>query len=453
MTGAAGQKSSPIGRAGVALSAILEGAAGKALVTILDQGIVSATNFFASIVIVRSCTKDEFGLYMLGLSIALLAMNTQNSLITSAYIVFSPRLEGDERCRYAGSTLIHEVLLAVAFTLALPVAGLLYVLGGGSEGLERVLFALTLAISGIMFKEYARQLCFAGLQAFTVFMLDSAVFVLQLGGLIVLALAGGVAADRALWVTGGATLLATLGWLSMRRGAFAPDWRWAGSDFGRNWTYCRWIFAMNLAYIGSNQVYPWLLYTFHGPEANGVFGACFNVVFFANPFILGLGNFLGPKAVHAYTSGGVHHMQSVVYKATLFFTVTMTLFCAGMLLFGNWILVLLCGEQYDGNGGTVFILALSQLVWSLTIPVNYALNAVERPDVAFKSLVLALIFTFTAGIWMVAAFGPAGIAGGLLAGNIIACVYNRIVYVRQVRVLFQRERAMPATEKNWGEQP
>lgn len=453
MTGPAVPTSSSSGRARAALGAILEGAAGKALVTILDQGVVSATNFFTSIIIARTCTKDEFGLYMLGLTIAVLAMNTQNSLITSAYMVFSPRMQEDERRRYAGSTLLHETFLAALFVLALPVGALIYVASGGSAGLERVLFALAPAIFGIMLKEYARQVCFAALSTVTAFLIDMGVFVLQLLGLAALALSGAVAADRAFWITGVATLIASVTWLSFRRPAFAPEWGRVGSDFAANWKYCRWIFAMNVAYIGANQVYPWLLLAFHGPEANGVFGACFNVVFFANPFILGLGNFLGPKAVHAYASGGIRRMHSVVNKATLFFAVTMTVFCAGMLFFGNWILVLLCGEQYDGNGGTVFILALSQLVWALTIPVNYALNAAERPDVAFKSLLLALLFTFTAGVWMVHAFGPAGIAGGLLAGNIIACVYNRIVYVRQVRVLSRRERAMPAVEKNWGEQP
>lgn len=451
MTGNAEQTLSPYGRARASLGATIESSTGKAVITILDQGVASATNFFASIIVGRICTKDELGLYMLGLSIVLLAMNTQNSLISSAYIVFSPKMAKGERRQYAGSTLVHETLLAAFFVIALPIAGVLYVSGGGSTGLERVLFALTLAISGIMLKEYARQFCFASLSAITVFLLDTAVFVLQIGGLVVLAFLGAVTADRALLVTGGATLIATLGWLLLRRSSYVLELGRIGLDFARNWTYCRWIFAMNLAYIASNLMYPWLLLVFHGPEANGVFGACFGVVFFANPFVLGLGNFLGPKAVHAYAAGGVANMRSVVNKATLFFAVTMSLFCVAMLLFGNWVLVFLYGEKYDGNGGTIAILALSQLVWSLTIPVNYALNAVERPDVAFKSLVVALVFTFTAGVWMVQVYGPVGIAGGLLAGNIITCVYNRVVYVRQARTLAQRERAMPAVEKNWGE--
>lgn len=421
------------------LSTLLSGSIGKALLTVVDQGVVSAANFVSLIIVGRACAQAELGLYALGFTIVLFAMNSQNALITSAYIVFSPRLTGEAHARYAGSTLAHQVLLSAVLAAGLAVAGavLALVLAPAADlaGLERVLWVLAAFIFFILLKEYARQVCFAGLRTAAALALDTSAAVLQVAGLAALGLSGQLSSGLAYCVIGAAAGIAAATWLRRQRGFFTPVRGDILSDLRRNWVYCKWIFAMNLAYVAANQVYPWFLAGFHGPEANGVFGACAGVVFFANPFVLGMSNFLGPKAVHAYKEGGTVGMRSVVNKATAFFAVTMSLFWIGMAVLGDWLLTLLFGASYAGNGTTVSLLAASQLVWALTIPVNFGLNAMERPDVAFKSLLLGLVFTFTGGIWLVSAFGPAGVAWGLLAGNCIACVYNRAVYARQARSL------------------
>ncbi|HNT87132.1 MAG TPA: polysaccharide biosynthesis C-terminal domain-containing protein [Candidatus Hydrogenedentes bacterium] len=433
-----------------AQSSLWNGSAAKAVLTVIDQGVVSAANFLSLIIVGRACAQSELGLYALGFTIVLFAMNSQNALITSAYIVFSPRLSGEAHARYTGSTLVHHVTLAVIIAAGLAVAGGLFAFmtapTADLAGLDRVLWALAMVIFFILLKEYARQVCFAGLRTGAALVLDLGMSALQVGGLTALGVMGHLSAGRAYGVIGVAAAFAALTWLGTQRRRFAPVRSEVLPDFLRNWAYCRWIFAMNLAYVAANQAYPWVLVGFHGPVANGVFGACAGVVFFANPFVLGLSNFLGPKAVHAYKEGGVPGMRSVVRKATLFFAVTMTLFWLGMTLLGEWLLVLLFGPAYAGNGVTVSILAASQLIWSLTIPVNFGLNAMERPDVAFKSLLLALAFTFTAGVWLVNAFGPAGVACGLLAGNGIACVYNRVVFARESR----RRELMDPTDTGEG---
>lgn len=427
------------------LAALTRGSAGKALLTVADQGVVSAANFISLIIVGRACVQAELGLYSLGFTVVLFAMNSQNALITSAYIVFSPRLEGEAAARYAGSTLVHQVVLSVSLAAGLAAAGAVFALfstpDAGLAGLERVLWALAACVLFILFKEYARQVCFAGLRTVTALALDVGASVLQVAGLAAAGLSGRLSSWSAYAVIGAAAGIAAAFWLYSQRRRFAPVRAAIWADFRRNWTYCKWIFAMNLAYVAANQVYPWLLAGFHGKEANGVFGACSGVVFFANPFVLGLSNFLGPKAVHAHKEGGVAGMRSVVNHATVFFAVTMSLFWAGMLVLGEWLLVLLFGASYAGNGAVVGLLAASQFVWALTIPVNFGLNAMERPDVAFKALLLGLVFTFTAGVWLVRAYGPAGVAWGLLAGNCIACVYNRAVYARHARFLMSLEQS------------
>ncbi len=416
------------------LAAIGAVAGGKAALTIADQGIVSAANFATSIIIGRMCSKEEFGLYLLGFSIVILVVNTQLSLISAAYTVFSPRMRGEAHARYTGSTLIHQIVYACIVVAALFFAATAMRLWGGPEGLGPVLWTLAAVIALILLKEYARQVCFAGLRIKTVFALDTAVSVLQVAGLLGLAYAGGLSARHAYGVIGLCAGAAGLLWLAASRRMFSPRLSEAGAHFRKNWGYGKWIFAYNVAFVASNQIYPWLLLAFHGAEANGIYGACAGVIFLVNPLIIGLGNFLGPKTVHALTENGPQAMRRVVRLADLFFLAGIGGFAVLMFFAGEWVLTLFYGQKYAGHGAVVVVLGVVQVAWALTVPANFGLNALERPDIAFKSLLLSLGVMVTVGVWLVWAYGPMGVAFGLLAGNIAACVFTRAYFGRQLGI-------------------
>ena len=411
-------------------AALLEGTAGKALATIADQGVVSAGNFATTIIIGRACVKEEMGLYLLGFSIVLFVTNLQTALVSSAYIVYSPRLKGRAHARYTGSTLIHQLIYNAAVILGLVAGWAASTLWGGIEGLAPLLKVLAFLMVFISLKEYARQACFAGMRPISAFALDAAVATIQVGGLVGLAYYGLLSARSAYLVIGVGCAVAVTVWLLSWRNGFALGLPEAVADFRKNWSYCRWLVACNFVYLGSNHMYPWLLAWFHGTEDTGVLGACNGVLFLANPFLLGIGNFLGPKAAHALAEGGIEQMRRMVTKANILCALSLGSFCVLMVVFGGWLVVLLYGQKYAGNGLLVAILALAQLCLGLTVPTNYALNALERADVQFKSLLVSLAVTATLGLWLVMTLGTLGVASGMFACTSAGCLYKWIVFRR-----------------------
>ena len=411
----------------------------KGIVTLADQTVVSATNFLTGVIIGRACTKEEFGLYMLGFSIVLIVIDLQYSLISSPFTVYSPHLKGNDHAKYSGSTLIHQLSLSVLIILALAVTGFVFSLGIGPQGLATVVWTLFFVIMFIMLRDYARKFCFANMRMKTALLLDSCVAVVQIGGLLLFAHLGLLSARNAYWVVGIACSLPALIFIIRSREQFIIRIREVFSDFRKNWSLAKWLFATTLIYMSSIQVYPWLLAEFHGISVTGELAACMGVIFLANPFLIGLGNFIGPKTAHTYAKGGVEKVQHIVTKSTLFLAMTMGLFSILMLFFGGHIVVLFYGSKYVGNGLVVGILALSQFSSAITIPVNNGLLAIERPDVRFKSYLLALVITLTIGLWLVKSYGPIGVACGLLAGNVIASTFRYIVFKNQIRILSARE--------------
>ena len=410
----------------------------RAVLTIADQGVVSAANFAATIIVGRFCSKEELGIYALGFTLVLLAQNTQQSLVTSAYMVFSPKMDRDERHAYTGSMVMHHAAIAALCLVAFSSAGLILQRSGRAD-LAPLLWTLSLASGAVLLKELARQMSFAAMRIHIALLLDSLFSVVQVSGMLLLALVGVLSGSSAYWVLGLAGLISGLTWLIARGRTFRIEKHRIVPDFQRNWRFSQWIFATNLAFIASNQVYPWLLLTFHGTAANGDFGASYTIIMLTNPFILGVGNFLAPRTVHALTDEGVAAMARVVRKASLFFLVLMGGFALSMLVLGDWVLYLLFGPKYIGLSVTVALLAASQLTFSLNIPLNHGLNALERPDVAFRALLCSLVVTATLGVWLVWQWGPPGVALGLLCGNSAALIYTQSVYRMMLRRIRREE--------------
>ena len=407
----------------------------KAFVTVTDQGVVSVTNFASSVIVGRACSKGELGLYMLGFSIVLFATNMQTALISSAHIIYSPRMHGRDRKQYTGSTFIHQVTYAAVAVVGLAVAGLLLPLAGGDwADLSPIVWTLTCLVPFILLREYARQVCFAAMRAPVALALDTFVAVVQICGLLLLARSGVLLAHRAFALLGAGCAAASLVWLLTMRTNLVLRLGAAASDFGRNWGFSKWLVACNMVYLGSNMAYPWLLVYYHGKEANGVLGACTLALVLANPFMLGMHNFLGPKIAHALAEGGVARLQQVTWRATVFFAVTMGSFCLAMAVGGGWLVALVYSKEYAGNGLLVAVLALGQLPVALTLPTNSALSALERSDKHFRSLMVSLAVTAAIGIWLVKAYGPLGVAWGLVATHLASALYKYVAYRHEIGV-------------------
>jgi O-antigen/teichoic acid export membrane protein len=411
----------------------------KGIIALSDQGVTSLTNFVTGIIIGRSCGKEELGLYALGFSLLLFVMAVQDALILSPYTVYSPRLTRIDLARYFGSTLIHQWMLSALAVLGLSVAGLLLSPGFGPREFAPVLWALIVAIMFALFREYARRVCFAGLQMKAALVLDVGVCMVQIGGLLLLSHVGALSVARAYWVTGFACGLTSFCWLIWARKQFSLGLSRSVSDFAQNWSFGKWLLGGSLLYLGAVQSYPWLLAVFHGPASTGIFAACFSIVSLANPFMMGLTNFVSPKLVHVYAQHGVAGLHRLVVKATIFVAAGVGVFCISILVLGDRVLALAYGGQYAGHGLTLSLLALTTLIVCLSTPFGYGLRAMGRPDVTFKNNFIQFGLTVTVGVWLIKKYGLPGAAWGLLLGSLAGGVVTYMYYTAQVRLSHLKE--------------
>jgi O-antigen/teichoic acid export membrane protein len=401
----------------------------QGMISLADQAVASATNFAAGIIIARSCTKEEMGLYTLGFSLILLMTDFQTSLITTPYMVFAPRLKGRDHALYTGSTLIHQCAFCLLTMFGVFCAAFAVSHGMGRQGLGPVLWSLSIVIALIMLREHARRVSFARLRLKTAFLFDTSIAVGQTGGLLLLARFGLLSASHAFWVIGAICGIAVLGWLWSDRECYYPRFRESLEDLKKNWVFGKWVFASGLVWALGMNLYPWFLAYFHGTASTGVWAACLGVVSVGNPLLMGIQNFLGPKIAHVYAAYGPKAMRRFVLKITAILFLPVSLLCLVLIVWGGRFVVLLYGRQYAGNNLVVGILSINLLIMATTFSFSRALMAMEHADLDFLVNFAALFIMVVLGFWLVRSFGTLGAAIGFLTAYFIVSLIRVAVFL------------------------
>jgi len=402
----------------------------KSLLSIADQAVVSATSFAITVILGRLCGKPEVGLYYLALQVVFFARGIQEQLISSPYLVYAGRRQGREAVTYAGSNLIHEIGLLAVVSLSLLIAA---TVGGLSPALSGVLWLLVAAAPLLLLREYIRQISFAELRVTEALVVDCAVSLLQIAGLLAAAYFGVLSTPLTYSLLAIGCGLATVAWLVRRRGSFIAERRLVWTDWLHNWRFARWALASQL--LGSSMpfVLPWVVAGTHGEAATGTLGVGTTLIGFANMFVLGLSNFICPRAARAYAGGGTRELVGVLKQATVMYLSVLLPFALLMLVSGTQLMTFVYGPAFADAGLIMAVLACGAVANALGITAGNGLWAMELPSANFRADVCALITWLIATAVLVPLYGAFGAAIASTAGTTVGAAVRIGVLLVELR--------------------
>lgn len=404
----------------------------KGALSLVDQALVSATNFLTMVLLGRTA-EQELGVYQLGFSLVLLAMCVQNALISSPYALFGNRLDGERRAQYAGSTLLHQGAFSVFAAVMLAIVGLGIGAGWGLNSFGYVAWILAAMLPFILLREFVRRVAFAHLQLITVVCLDAGVSAMQLGGLMLLRFGGHLNAATAFGAVGAACALAGGATFLLMRGHFAPERGSALSDLRLNWSFGKWAFGAQVLGLTSAYCLPWMLALLRGAGEAGRYAACLSIVLIANPLLLGLNNFLSPQAIHAYHRDGLKGLRRLTSGISFWLTGALALLTVLLVLFGGRVLAMLYGQKLQGNELPVALLALNTLVLAAGIGAENGLIALNRPASNFCAYFVGQLVILAACFLLIVPYGVSGAATAALLGIIAATLVKIALFARACR--------------------
>lgn len=398
-----------------------------------DQAIVSLSSFAALVMVGRWTDPSQLGAYAVGLSVLALALAVQEALVSRPYTIHLHRPLGTT-AEHAFNALILSLLLGALSTLVVGAAALLLSALHANRGLVDIAWALACAIPFVLLREFARRFAFAHLDVSMALKVDAAAAVLLVGALGALGWSGELSAASAIVAIGGASGLASLGWLYLAKARFAWSVRELIPASRRSWSIGKWFLSGQLAVQAQGYMMPWLALVLTGAAVTGVYAACASVVAFANPLIYGICNVLTPKYVGTLKSNDIVTLRRRVACDALLLTAAMAAFCVLVLVLGDRVMRLLYqGAEYAGHSDILVTLSVAALVAVAGIPASLALAAAEhaRTYAAIKAagaILTALLVSALLPKW-----GILGASYGVLVAEIVVSIGQWVAFLLLVR--------------------
>ena len=417
-----------------------------ALVCLVNQGIVSVAGLATNFLIAQN-SPSEFGVYYIGLTLVLFARGFQQQLVSTPYTIYHHRQSESDMPGYRGSCLMNEfgficlTVICLGLMIIAVRAGWVY-----SAEVLQTLLVLLFFVPAILMREVVRHYCFTHSKNGSVFGIDVAISVLQIGGLLAFGYFG-ILSGATGWVAVGIACLLTIGFWYFRSGPaieFQPQ-RYT-KDWKLNWTFGKWAVAGQL--VGSLPLIllPLLLTADEpsaatgttsasatGTEGTGYFGICVTLMGVANIFNTGMLNFLTPKSAKVYVQYGSAGLRQLMSRMYLLFFVAVGGFALAMALFGEWIVVALLGDKYIGLQLVLTLMAISKLLEGFSHTASGGLFAMERIKENFWVDVILMFITVTAAVLLIRPLGVLGAAWTTLIGAATSAILRSILLVTFLR--------------------
>jgi O-antigen/teichoic acid export membrane protein len=403
----------------ISLVALFSGAgARQGYLSAIDQGVISLSNFLATIILARNVDPTQLGVYGVGFVTLRLIRSVQEGLIVQPMNVFGAGMEEDEFKHYATSTSLFQIGLALVSASVVALCGwVLTEMGNDTAG--PTLFALWLPFLWWQMQEYLRR------------MLYTRGFVLK--AVINSVIANGVRLAIMIYLVDQGTLSGVSGLEAIAWGAFValfPSF-WFTRQFWsrelenlkvtwrRNWNFGRWLLGSTLTNWVAVEFYPILTAGLISFAAAGAYRALQNLVAPIHLLLRAVDTFLTPRAANLYGKNGhaaLSHTLRSVYLA-LGLPILGILILA--MLFSEEILFLIYGNAYLEYSNGVVLMALFYALMFAYWPLQSIFKAAQLSRPIFIANVLAIISMFTVGIWAIVNWG--------VYGTIVGQVVNALV--------------------------
>jgi O-antigen/teichoic acid export membrane protein len=396
----------------------------------IDQGLISLSNFLATLILARQVSPTELGVYGVGFITLRLVRSLQEGAFIQPMNVLGAPLDRAAFRRYASSTTLLQAGMALISALAVGLIGW-FLTASGNDVAGPTIFSLWFAFIFWQMQEYIRR------ALYTRGSIAAAVINTGLANLVRLALMmqwvnqgslSGVAGLNAIaWgsaVALGHGLLATRDYWTLKPDNLLKTWQ-------RNWDFGRWMLGGLLANWVAIEFYPVLTAGLISFAAAGAYRALQNLVAPIHLLLRAIDTFLTPRAARLFSSNGLKALNHTLTLTYLVAGAPVVGMLAVALLFPAQILRLFYGETYlPYTQGIVWMTIFYTLLF-VNSPLQTVFKAARLSRPIFIANLAASLSMFTLGIFAIFRWGVYGTIAGqalnsLIVGIILWSAWHRL---------------------------
>ncbi|MCF6345308.1 MAG: hypothetical protein L3J00_02425 [Thiomicrorhabdus sp.] len=313
--------------------------------SLLDQGLVSASNFCIGILLARGLGIEDFGIYVVGLALLLYANTFLQSLVVAQMMSILPPVE---RIRYKSFLVRGYFGYALLVSLAASILVYLFtfLIGYFSEELSLRSLHLIIGVTvfGFMIQDWLRRYLYATSNPRAVLIIDIVAYGGQFVCLFVLFWNEQLSVERAFmvyFITFFLTAVLTIYFLRLRpnfgysRRLLVKYWR-VNRDYLYSWQL-QWLGGSGVILVGAGMI---------GAQAAAAIKAIQNLLGPINVFFQWMDNVIIVQTSLKFEKYGYKKMTVYLKKMALLGTLALMLFIVVLVFFSEWLIVFFYGSEY-----------------------------------------------------------------------------------------------------------
>ncbi len=356
-------------------------------ITILDQTIVSATNFFASLIIARALGIQEFGIYSLFFIFLILLDTFQHSIFSAPMMSLAPaKEEPSTQENYFSSIMMAQTITSIVIALLCYALGLTVAHLTGDPHSHNYLIPFALCVFIFPTQEWVRRYLFTKQATLHALYLDTIRSMIQIGLLVYCAVTDTISVGQALYILAFSSAIVYLvgparHLLSIDIGGIRPALR-------ENWNHARHLLPSSLLEWTRLQGFMLIGGLLIGVQAIGAIRAAQN--------ILGPLNIIYQAADNIFPIEGARRLAQEGEKNTIrYFKMAATrgililsIPCILISFSAQWIMEFLYGDQFTSYYQLIIWQAISLLlIFSLKVGTSFMRSFHITKPILMSSLI------------------------------------------------------------------
>jgi O-antigen/teichoic acid export membrane protein len=245
--------------------------------------------------------------------------------------------------------------------------------------------------------------------------------------------------DTVFWVLS-VPMLAAWAWMHWRIAAQDATPRDATTprptqDLREHWHNAKWVVWSQVVWIGASQLVPFQLAAFSSSDDVAAYHAANTLMNALNVLRLTMGNYLPASAAKVFAEQSYDGLRRYLWRVGMFCGALSIAAYIFLDLTGDFWIDLLFAGKYDGAKAIVPTMAAIHLLAMSSLISAAGAQVVGTTRVIFTSNVVALVFTWGLGTWLIAHWGLWGsvmvLAIGLLLPAIVQALHLQIFLSKQ----------------------
>ncbi len=409
-------------RYGASLFGLFSGnAAREGYLAAADQAVISLSNFLGTIILARNVDPTQLGIYGVGFVTLRLVRSVQDGIVVQPLNVYGASMAEEDFKRYATSTSILQIALAVCTAILVAIGGwMLTQLGNDTAG--PTLFALWFSFLAWQMQEYIRRMLYTRGAVFSAVVNTVIANAMRLGLMIVWASQGKLSGIAGLDAIAWGSLAALVPGLWFIRHYWTRQYANLRETWQRNWNFGRWLMGGTIANWVSAEFYPVLTAGMISFAAAGAYRALQNLVAPVHTLLRATDTFLTPRAARIYSAGGLGALARLLKQVYAVTAIPILGLLTLASLIPQQLLHLLYGDTYVEYSRGMVWMVLFYALWYLYWPLQTAFKAARISRPIFIANLFATISMFTIGIWLILRWGIYGTIGGQALNALVVSI-------------------------------